>query len=300
MPGGVLGYLPFDALLATPTDQFNDFDNFDYLINRYSISYTFSATLLEEMMSGHHRKKPFVAFAPAYHGDTLNVSRSDDPWRAVLGQLRFNKMEATQIHQMMGGQIYLDSMATEEQFMKVAPKAGILHLATHGKSNDRHGDYSYLAFYQTSDSTENELLFVKNLYEMDISASLVVLSACETGIGELQRGEGIISLARGFSYAGAASILTTLWSIDDNASASIMVGFYKNLKDGDPKDIALRKAKLAYIQKNKGNNRTHPLFWAAFVPMGNMQPVSGGWPWWVFVGIGALLVFAFLYVKKLD
>lgn len=283
VPGGTLGYLPFDALLSEPTETYNNFGSFDFLINKYSISYSYSATLLDEMKKGNHRKNPFIAFAPAYYGDTLNVSRGDDPWRAVLGQLRFNEQEATQIHEMMGGRLFLDSLATEENFMKYAPKAGILHLATHGKSNDQHGDYSYLAFYQTADSIENELLFVKNLYNMRIPASLVVLSACETGIGELQRGEGIVSLARGFSFAGAASIVTTLWSIDDNASASIMVDFYKNMKEGKSKDIALRDSKLAYIQSNAGNNRVHPLFWAAFVPVGDMEPIVSGWPWWSFV-----------------
>ena len=298
VPGGVLGYLPFDALLSKPTESYNDFDHFDYLINQYSISYTYSATLLDEMSSGRHLKKPFIAFAPIYHGDTLNVSRSDDPWRTVLGQLRFNVQEATRIHELMGGQIYLDSLATEEKFMEVASKAGILHLATHGKSNDRHGEYSYLAFYQTADSVENELLFVKNLYDIQIPASLVVLSACETGIGELQRGEGIVSLARGFSYAGAASIVTTLWSIDDNASSNIMYSFYQNLKKGLPKDLALRKAKVDYILSNRGNNRTHPLFWAAFVPVGNMESIPSGIPWWGYALTVILLICAIWFWKR--
>lgn len=298
VPGGVLGYLPFDALLSSPAEEYNDFDNFDFLIRNYSISYSYSTTLLAEMASGRHKKKPFIAFAPTYYGDTLNVTRSNDPWRAVLGRLHFNIQEATMIHEMMGGKLFKDSLATEEQFVKVAPSAGILHLATHGKSNDRHGEYSYLAFYQTNDDVENELLFVKNLYDMEISASLVVLSACETGIGELQRGEGIVSLARGFSYAGAASIVTTLWSIDDNASANIMVDFYKNLTEGAPKDLALQKAKLQYMKNNIGNNRTHPLFWAAFVPVGNMAPISSGQPWWTFGLIAAAVLLCLYFIFK--
>ena len=299
VPGGVLGYLPFDALLSSPAEDYSDFDNFDFLIRNFNISYSYSATLLAEMVSGKHKKKPFVAFAPSYFGDTLNVTRSNDPWRAVLGRLHFNTREASMIHEMMGGKLFLDSLATEEQFVKVASDAGILHLATHGKSNDRHGEYSYLAFYQSNDNVENELLFVKNLYDMEIPASLVVLSACETGIGELQRGEGIVSLARGFSYAGAASIVTTLWSIDDNASANIMVDFYKNLKAGEPKDIALRNAKLNYMEKNIGNNRTHPLFWAAFVPVGNMTPISNTLPWWIWALIASCLMFiGFAYIRR--
>ena len=299
VPGGTLGYLPFDALLVSQPMHYGDFDSHDYLIKHFQISYTYSATLLEEMSQGNHKRRPLIAFAPSYFGDTLNVTRSNDPWRAVLGKLRFNVQEATAIHDMMGGELYLDSMANEATFMERAPHAGILHLATHGKANDRHGEYSYLAFYQFPDSIENELLFVKNLYNMHIPASLVVLSACETGIGELQRGEGIVSLARGFSFAGAASIITTLWSIDDNASANIMVDFYKNLNDGQNKDEALRNAKLDYIELNRGNNRTHPLYWAAFVPVGNMQPISGGVPVWGWILIaGAALAGLYWYLDR--
>lgn len=287
IPGGMLGYLPFDALLATPTEDYSDFDNHDYLIRHFQISYSYSASLLQQMMEGEHRSKPFVAFAPSYFGDTLNVSRSNDPWQAVLGQLRFNEWEAREIHKLMGGEIYLDGDATEEKFLERASDAGILHLATHGKSNDRHGEYSYLAFFQLQDSIENELLFVKNLYNLSIPASLVVLSACETGIGELQRGEGIVSLSRGFSYAGAASILTTMWNIDDQASANIMVDFYRKLKKGQTKDEALRNAKLTYLKNMAGSNRSHPLFWAAYVPVGDMSPLDGeGMPWWGWALIG--------------
>lgn len=287
IPGGVLGYLPFDALLATGPDEYGSFDTHDYLVRKYQFSYSYSATLLKEMSERrtNWRKGGFVAFAPSYSGDSLSL-RSNDPWRAMLGKLKFNKTEVLAIQGVMGGKVFLDSAATEPRFWEEAPKAGILHLALHAKSNDEHGEYSYLAFYQTLDSVENELIFVKDLYSMRIRAALVVLSACETGIGELQRGEGIVSLARGFSYAGAASIVTTLWSIDDYASSEIMTAFYQNLKAGAPKDAALRQAKLAFLKKRKGTNAAHPLYWAAFIPVGDMQPLgNGGLPWWGWVGL---------------
>ncbi|MEK7256289.1 MAG: CHAT domain-containing protein, partial [Bacteroidota bacterium] len=155
------------------------------------------------------------------------------------------------------------------------------------------------------DSLENELVFVKDLYTMRIHAALVVLSACETGIGELQRGEGIVSLARGFSYAGASSIVTTLWSIDDRSSAEIMVAFYQYLKKGLPKDEALRQAKLGYLKASKGRNTSHPLYWAAFVPVGSMEAVAGGMNWWLVAGCTALIllfgyaVWRFLQIRQL-
>lgn len=300
VPGGMLGYLPFDALLTSAPDDYNQFNTHDYFIRDYQVSYSYSATLLEDMIKGKHNTTPFIAFAPAYYGDTLNVNRSDDPWRTVLGQLKYNQKEILDIQAIMGGKVFLDSMATEKMFLKEAPNAGILHLATHGKSNDRHGEYSYLAFYQIQDSIENELLFVKNLYNLNIPASMVVLSACETGIGELQRGEGIISLARGFSYAGAASIITTMWNIDDRASSAIMLDFYEQLKNEKTKDESLRNAKLNYLEKMSNGNRSHPLFWAAYVPVGSMIPVESNSNNYLWIGflVLAFSLITFIFFKK--
>ena len=283
IPGGVLGYLPFEALLTAPATDYNRFDTQDFLLKKYQISYCYSGTLLQDVQRKTSRGKRFIAFAPSYGGDTLDIR--SDPWQAVLGSLTYNRKEVEAIQRIMGGKVFLDEQATESQFIKSAFDADILHLATHGNANDQHGEYSYLAFYQTSDSVENELVFVKDLYNMRLRASLVVLSACETGVGEFQRGEGIVSMARGFFYAGASSIITTLWSIDDNASAEIMVSFYKNLKAGQPKDEALRNAKLNFLGRMQNSNRSHPLFWAAFVPAGNMESLpAGGLPrWWVWV-----------------
>ncbi len=300
LPGGVLGYLPFDALLASSPTDYGSFDSHDFLINHFQFSYSYSATLHKEMVgrNASWKKGGFVGFAPSYGGDSLNM-RSNDPWRAVLGNLKYNMPEAINIQRIMGGKVYLDTAATEQNFLRVAPDAGILHLAVHAKSNDEHGEYSYLAFFQTADSVENELVFVKDLYSMRIKAALVVLSACETGIGELQRGEGIVSLARGFSYAGAASIVTTLWSIDDFASAEIMALFYENLKAGDSKDGALRQAKLTFLKRRRGSNAAHPLYWAAFIPVGDMAPINGdGLPIWGWGLILAFTIAAFTFFKK--
>lgn len=103
---------------------------------------------------------------------------------------------------------------------------------------------------------------------------MVVLPACETGIGKLQKGEGIISLARAFAYAGAKSIFTTLWQVSDEKTKSLMVSFYRNLKQGETKGAALRKAKLEYLDGNKGKGEaTHPFFWAGLIGIGDMSAV---------------------------
>jgi CHAT domain-containing protein len=102
---------------------------------------------------------------------------------------------------------------------------------------------------------------------------LVVLSACETGLGKIEQGEGIRSLGRSFMESGAQATIISLWNVNDKSTAFIMTDFYKHLKAGITKDEALRQAKLDYL-KNATTQNSHPYFWAAFIPAGDMQPLS--------------------------
>ena len=115
---------------------------------------------------------------------------------------------------------------------------------------------------------------------------MVVLSACETGVGKWQSGEGIVSLARGFAYAGAKSIITSLWSANDRSTAQVMENFYTNLKAGLSKKEALRQAKLEFLSSQKDPLNTHPFYWATFVPIGDLEAsintssyASTSWLW---------------------
>ena len=202
----------------------------------------------------------------------------------------------------MQGKPFLNKEATVANFMKYANKYRILHLATHGVANDQTGDYSYLAFYQDSDSLTTDIIYVKDLYNLQLAAEMVVLSACETAIGEFQRGEGIVSLARGFFYAGSQSIVTTLWKLDDKSSLELMPAFYQNIEKGMTKDVALQQAKLSFLENNQ-DFRGHPLYWASFVPVGNMEGLDlaekGGSYWWIGLGSLLLLLGGFLLFKRL-
>ena len=166
-------------------------------------------------------------------------------------------------------------------------------------ANTDLGDYSYLAFSEI-DPNDNQLN-VGELYTMDIPAELVVLSACETGLGEWQRGEGVIGLERAFSYAGAQSLVTTHWKVSDKASARLMGYFYDELALGLPKDQALQKAQLAFIEE-QDNWLAHPFFWAAYVQKGNTAPLSISkktpkWTWWL-LGIG-MIGGIFVFFRKI-
>ena len=150
----------------------------------------------------------------------------------------------------------------------------------------------------TPEQDGEHLLYVRDLYQLELDAAMVTLSACESGIGELKAGEGFISLARGFFYGGAASLASTLWKINDASSATIMGDFYQNLASGQTKDVALQNAKLAFIQSNQQNPRSHPYYWSAYVLSGNSKPVAGPSSWiWYLLG-GVVLVVLGAVVRK--
>jgi CHAT domain-containing protein len=279
IPDGVLGYVPFETLLMDePTEPFR-FSQLSYLIRKHSISYAFSATLLQEMRNKKHQQNPKIqmgAFAPYYDGDTTQLSQAfkyDLRTRRDLQPLPESGAEVFASQKIMGGDLFLGDKATEENFVENAWKYRMLHLASHAVANDKLGDYAYIAFNPIKDSIENELLYLRDLYSMNLNADLVVLSACETGLGKLQKGEGIISLSRAFAYAGAKSIVNTFWSVQDKSSRELMVFFFKNLKKGKPKNIALRKAKLDFLNDNK-TDKAHPFYWAGFVLNGDWKAIG--------------------------
>lgn len=278
VPDGVLGYVPFEALLMqSPANPAKISTNNHYLGIEHQVAYSYSATLLRAMQQKEHKQtalNPFVAFAPYFDGDTLSFQKmASTDLRQSFDPLPNTGEEIYRIGKLMKGQLHLGKEASESRFLAEASKYRILHLATHGQANDQTGENGFLAFSPIKDSIENELLYVRDLYNLQLNADLVVLSACETGVGELQKGEGIVSLARAFAAAGAKSILTTLWSVNDASTKDLMVYFYKNLRKGLRKDEALWQAKREFLQANPGPI-AHPFYWAAMISIGDMQKLN--------------------------
>ena len=268
IPDGELGLLPFGALLSQSPDNASTFREHPYLLKDYTISYNYSATLLQEMTARKSTRglQSYLGFAPAFEkGNTKGLSR-----------LRYNQEEIQEVQKMIGGRYFTGSEATKENFLAHQGDYKVIHLATHGKVNNSSSDFSFLAFSETSDSKgEEALLYVKEIYNMSVNVEMVVLSACETGIGKLQQGEGIASIARGFSYAGAKSLVATQWSVDDKATNELIHLFFAKIKQGKPTGQALREAKLEFIQ-SKGHGAAHPYFWASFMHIGSMERIAFG------------------------
>ena len=179
---------------------------------------------------------------------------------------------------------YLFSEASEENFKKLSGNAWIIHIATHGILNNEYAELSGLLFFSEEKNQQNlidtitnilpgytdigndGILFVKEIYGLNLQAQLVVLSACETGSGKFIEGEGIISITRGFMYSGAKNLIVSLWKVGDDSTKDLMVNFYKNLLEGNSKSAALRNAKLKMINNNE---TAFPKFWAGFVLIGS-------------------------------
>ncbi len=226
------------------------------------------------------KKENLLALAPFFLGksDTLlsridtNFLLADLRLKDSLASLPESGAEVAAISKLFKGEAIYGSNASLSRFKDLAPHYRIVHLSTHGKADDRLGDYAYLAFGMPDAQRTFDKLYARDLYNLSLNADLVVLSACETGVGQLQRGEGIISLARAFAHAGAKSIVTTLWKVREKQSKDIVLAFYNYLLKGSPKDEALRLAKLEFLQKNTLKTELlHPFFWASFIGIGDMQ-----------------------------
>ena len=186
--------------------------------------------------------------------------------------LKWSEQEVRAIDRILPGKRFLHQDASEATFKQYAPNARIIHLATHALIDDNTPLYSRLLFSTANDTAEDGLLHTYELYNMKLNASLAVLSACNTGTGKLVRGEGIMSLARGFLYAGCPNVVVSLWPVDDQATAHIMQRFYSGLKRGMNKDDALHHAKLAYL-KEADAVKSDPFYWANFILIGDANPV---------------------------
>lgn len=288
IPDGLLSYLPFEVLLSEIPAKPQRYRSYPFLLKDFTISYAYSATLLAEAQTRPPSKarKKWLGMAPTFENNTLNLSPLDH-----------NQSEVQSIQKLIGGDIFIGPNATLDHFLDNASEYRWLHLATHAMSHKDYGQYAFLAFSNTPDATNSEQLFANDLFHRYLPAELVVLSACETGFGNLDRSEGIASLARSFSYAGAKSVITTLWSVNDAKTAHFMKDFYQRLKKGLPKNQALWQSKQHYLE-NAAHEDAHPFYWATYLPIGDMGGIEKKVDWWIGLLVVLLGLRLFFYLKN--
>lgn len=310
IPDGALNYVQFGALLSAPIEDWTSISE-SYLELQYAISYAYSSRLLlDEAANERVAEYLFGGFGLEYDDYTLQAleDMQKDSLKnqflqeilrgAGLSQLPHAPEEVEQIGEMIQGNVYVNEAVTKPFFLDKANDYHILHIAAHGLVDMNQPENSALVFTKQADSTDF-MLRLSEIFNLSLNAHLVVLSMCDTGFGKLKKGEGVMSLARAFQYAGSSSLVATYWSVSSSSMSTIMQLFYKNLKNGDAKDIALQKAKRQFLQSTNPES-AKPIYWAAPVMIGDASAIDFGggmnYLWWGITG--GLLLGGLLFLKR--
>lgn len=295
IPDGPLSVLPFEVLLCSSTKKpAGSYTTLDYLIKHTEVSYVISATSWIGLIADRKSKNRYAGFAPSYSSATqssLFVSR------AGIVPLRYNDDEVLAAQNIFGGDSFLGAQAMESTFRNVSADAGILHMAMHTILNDSLPLFSGFLFDHEEDSLYDGILSAEEIYTLNLHAQMVLLSACNTGTGEYSRGEGIMSLARAFNYAGCPALVYSLWECDDECTNGIITDFLNGLEKGLNKSEALREARLKFLSE-ADPQFSHPYYWSGLVLMGNQDPISrnNSTPW---ITGGCALILAIVISKKI-
>jgi CHAT domain-containing protein len=297
LPDDVLAQLNFGTLITKDPGRENpDYKTVEYLTKKYQISYAYSAAFIKnEPLRLSHSTHSFAGFAPSYSGNQfVNMDTVLHPLAYLVvrnGNLPLPgaEEEVKDISAFMHGKSWLNAEASESNFKKYAGEYAILHLAMHSLLNSENPEYSELLFSPEKDQTNDGFLKVSEIYNLNLNADLVVLSACSSGYGKIQTGEGPISISRAFSYAGCPSVVMSLWKVPDDVTRQIMTYFYEGLLDKKEKDEALRLAQLKFLNETQDPLYHHPYFWAGFVVMGDTRPIPST-SMFIWVVIGALVI----------
>ena len=282
VPDGLFFQLPIESLPGNEEGKM--------IIEKHAIGYEFSARYIigsENPIRNQRQNSEVLSFAPFSQRGYQLI----DAGTAGLEKLPFSKEE---INGLPG--IHLDDRsATKEAFMKNIDHFPIIHLATHAMTDLDNPSASFIAFYPAAGIRTEDFLFLDEIYSLNMdSCRMIVISACETGRGELVHNEGVMSFARAFLYAGCPSTINTLWKADDHSTAEIIKLFYKYLKEGDNKSLALQRAKLEFIKNNPLYR--NPVYWSHIVLTGDTQALykkRQPWIWVVFtISCGTILFFS--------
>lgn len=253
IPDGLLNYVPFEALLVEKTNALN-YAKLPYLLKAYTIAYGSSAaTFAEHKDTAPLKDHRVLAMFPVFKNTARNLAHSE--------------REAESIRSYVDGIFLFGDEATKSAFGENLHRCNIIHLSTHAAA----GSWLAPPSIDFIDST----LYLPEVYGLQLHPDLLILSACETGVGKILKGEGALSLARGFQYAGASNIIFSLWNVNDRSTARLMASFYRHYFDHRSKPEALRCAKLDYLENDEVSNaHKSPYYWAPFVYYGDVSDHS--------------------------
>jgi CHAT domain-containing protein len=282
---GIMATIPFEVLLTeeVPATESVDYSSLPYLIRDYNLSYTFSANLLYKTFENKKLLKPKAE----REGMVLAPVEFDHALEAIKIAEEIVPLPGTEIEVLTIDTLFDNNGKLADEFTFYDAKEEIaksgemgqykyIHIASHGFVNQEEPEFSgILLSRDTISQKEDGVLFSGEIYNINLNAELVTLSACETGLGKIKTGEGIIGLTRALIYAGAKNLTVSLWKVSDESTKKLMIQYYDNfLPEKVPEDLnkslsysyALKKAKLDMI--NGGGEFSHPYYWSPFILIG--------------------------------
>ncbi len=280
IPDGYLNLNAFEAFI-TEIQPTSSLKNFSYLLNKFSVSYGFSAATLQNAETFTKKNATFLGVAPVF----LNNERGN-------ATLAYSNNEIDAIKKVFPSEkFYTHNNATLNNFKKQLNTSNIIHIASHAYAEPNGNAQPHIEFYDSS-------LYLNELYAIQANPSLVVLSACETGIGKIDKSEGAMSLARGFYYAGAKNVITSLWNVNDKSTAALFSSFYTQIQNNNYGD-ALHTSKLNYI-KTASSEEASPYYWASFIHIGldKTNPKNTNRSLYLILLILSMLTLFFLYKRR--
>ena len=304
IPDDILHFLPFEALITQEKSR-------DWLVQNHQIAYIPSISSYREIanrknLNTKNPKKDILAFADPSFGSLETEENGGDVFQDFFSSTAFNfsrlKYSDYEI-QKIGSlfkktkrKIFKRDLATEEEVKNHdLENYKIIHFATHSLIDDKKPARSSIVLTLDDDPIEDGFLQMREVYNLKLNADIVVLSACQTGLGQFINGEGIEGLNRAFFYAGASSVLMSLWGVNDQASSQLMERFYHHLRAAESPVNALRKTKLEMISSSV---LSHPYYWAGFIVSGKTNDVlfRNNTSKYIIFGILILLGSGFIFI----
>lgn len=307
VPDEELHYLSFESLIKQEPKGQPSFKTFDYAIYHHTYKYAYSATAVLKS-NGNERKKSgqWMAMAPGFEQDVKEESPKEDDRYGKLLRQPWAKQLAGDMKALFNAASYTGTKATEENYNDCSSSASAIYIGTHAFPNDEDPMKSILVFaHQPGDNNADGYLHAYEIYRSPLVADVVVLGGCETGYGALRGGEGVVSLASGFAYAGCPSLVVSLWPIDDQQTSVLLRGFFSLANEGNTVSEALSMAKKDFLKSPHDDALYNPLYWSGLVSIGSdgkLPPPQKGNNIPAKLAIGAVAALAilplFFYFRK--
>lgn len=301
IPDGKLCYLPFEALISELPGNSSkvEYERLNYLILDYTVRYEYSAGLLNFQRGKKKAAQRIVysGFAPVYgENSALDEVRVLGRKSGFLSNLKYNTEEIEEASEIFDGQAFLGKEATESHF-KNSLSSKIIHFAGHTIINDSIPELSGMFFSGDDDRNgNNDVLYLDEMFNLDMNTHLAILSGCETGYGQLLKGEGLSSIGRAFKYAGCNDLVMTLWKINDHAASIMIRNFCLNLRRGVPTAEALRKTKIESLKSTGTGRPPNPFYWSAFIMIGNNEPLFNRKDMWLSIAAFLMAIIVILII----